>query len=122
LSSKKDLVETYFEGFRRQDHPMILDCLTDDVTWFLPGHATLEGKEAFDGEIANPAFEGAPTLRIDRLVEEGDVVVAIGEGAAHFAGGEPFRFAYCDTFTFTGDLVHRVESYVVPLERNPLNP
>jgi ketosteroid isomerase-like protein len=122
MSTQTDLVETYFDGFRRQDHEAILGCLTDDVTWYLPGHATLEGKAAFDGEIANPAFEGAPTLRVDRLVEDGDTVVAIGEGAAHFAGGEPFRFAYCDAFVFEGARIRRVESYVVPLTQNPLNP
>jgi len=80
----------------------------------------LEGKEAFDGEIANPAFEGKPELRIDHLVEDGDVVVAIGEGRARFAGGAEFRFAYCDAFTFEGHLIRRVESYVVPLDQNPL--
>jgi ketosteroid isomerase-like protein len=122
MSTRTDLVETYFDGFRRQDHAMILDCLTEDVTWYLPGHATLEGKAAFDGEIANPSFEGKPTLRIDRLVDGGDTVVAIGEGEARFSGGEPFRFAYCDAFVFDGELIRRVESYVVPLERNPLNP
>ncbi len=120
MSRHKDLVETYFEGFRRQDHELILDCLTEDVTWYLPGHATLEGKAAFDAEIANPAFEGQPTLRIDHLIEDGDAVAAIGEGAAHFKGGQPFRFAYCDAFLFEGDLIRRVESYVVPLDQNPL--
>ncbi len=120
MSEHKALVETYFEGFRRQDHEMILACLTEDVTWYLPGHATLEGKQAFDGEISNPAFEGKPTLRIDHLVEDGDLVAAIGEGRALFAGGEEFRFAYCDAFTFEGDLIRRVESYVVPLDQNPL--
>ena len=120
MSSHKEIVETYFEGFRRQDHEMILDLLTEDVTWYLPGHATLEGKAAFDGEIANPAFEGKPKLRIDHLIEDGDKVVAIGEGKALFAGGDQFRFAYCDAFVFEGDLIRRVESYVVPLDQNPL--
>jgi ketosteroid isomerase-like protein len=122
MSARTELVETYFDGFRQQDHAVILDCLTDDVTWYLPGHATLEGKAAFDGEIANPAFEGRPDLRIDRLVEDGDTVVAIGEGQAHFAGGELFRFAYCDAFVFEDDRIRRVESYVVPLTQSPLGP
>jgi ketosteroid isomerase-like protein len=120
VTVRKGIVERYFEGFRQQDHELILQLLTDDVTWYLPGHATLEGKEAFDGEISNPSFEGNPELRIDHLVEDGEVVVAIGEGRALFTGGAPFRFAYCDAFTFEGDLIRRVESYVVPLDANPL--
>ena len=113
MSTRKDLVEQYFEGFRRSDHAMVLACLTDDVAWDLPGFKHLVGKEAFDGEIENPAFVGSPTLVVDRLVEEGDTVVAIGAGEGHEAAGPRHRFAYCDVFTFTGELISRVESYVV---------
>jgi ketosteroid isomerase-like protein len=115
MSSRTDLVETYFEGFRRSDHNLILSCLTDDVAWDLPGFRHLVGKAAFDGEIENPDFEGSPKLIIDRLIESDDAVVAIGEGVAKPRAGEPFRFAYCDVFTFRGELVCRVESYLVPL-------
>jgi ketosteroid isomerase-like protein len=115
VSSRKAVVETYFEGFRQGDHAKILACLTDDVVWDLPGFRHLAGKDAFDGEIENEAFTGRPTLALDRLVEEGDAVVAIGTGAATRTTGEVHRFAYCDVFTFTGDKVRRVESYLVPL-------
>jgi ketosteroid isomerase-like protein len=115
MSDRKRLVETYFEGFRRSDHPMVLACLTDDVVWDLPGFKHLEGREAFDGEIENPDFSGSPALVVDRLVEEGDTVVAIGTGRGNHREAGPFAFAYCDVFTFRDDLIRRVESYVVPL-------
>ena len=79
MSARKQLVERYFEGFRRSDHEEILRCLTDDVVWDLPGFKHLEGRDAFDGEIENPAFAGSPQLVVDRVVEEGDTVVTIGE-------------------------------------------
>lgn len=116
MSPRKAIVETYFEGFRRRDHGQILACLTDDVVWDLPGHAHLAGKEAFDREIERPDATDGPTLIIDRLIEEGDTVVAIGNGAGSQPSGERFRFAYCTIFTFAGDKVRRVESYVVPLK------
>jgi ketosteroid isomerase-like protein len=115
VSTHKRIVEQYFEGFRRSDHELILGLLTDDVTLYLPGHRDLAGKEAFDAEIENPDFEGSPTLRIDRLVEEDDVVIAIGEGQGRHKEAGPFRFAYSDVFVFDGDLIARVESYVVPV-------
>jgi ketosteroid isomerase-like protein len=134
MSQRKNVVETYFDGFRKSDHAQILACLTDDVAWDLPGYRHLIGKSAFDREISNqagvgeadaaraaggvggrPGFTGSPTLVVDRLIEEGDSVVAIGEGWATQASGAEFHFAYCDVFTFTGDLIHRVESYLVPL-------
>ena len=45
----------------------------------------------------------------------GDTVVCIGDGSGTQVTGEDFRFAFCDVFTFRGDLICRVESYVVPL-------
>lgn len=115
MSSRKNVVETYMDGFRRSDHQQILACLTDDVVWDLPGFRHLEGKEAFDGEIENEAFTGSPVLTEDKVLEDGDVVVITGRGEGTFKTGEPHRFAFCDLFTFRDDLICRVESYVVPL-------
>lgn len=53
MSTRKRVVENYFEGFRTSDRERVLDCLTEDVVWDLPGFKHLEGKEAFDGEIEN---------------------------------------------------------------------
>ena len=91
MSARKDLVETYFEGFRHSDHERILACLTDDVAWDLPGYRHLEGKDAFDGEIENEEFTGSPKLTVDRMIEEGEAVVAIGsgEGTHKSATGSP---------------------------------
>jgi ketosteroid isomerase-like protein len=115
VSERKQVVERYFEGFRRGDHELVLGCLTDDVVWDLPGFKHLEGKDAFDREIENEAFEGRPSLAVDRLVEEDDTVVAIGTGQSRRRDGAAFRFAYADVFTFRDEAVCRVESYVVPL-------
>ena len=115
MSGHKRAVESYFEGFRQSDHPGILGLLTDDVIWDLPGFKHLQGKEAFDGEIENPDFVGRPRLIIDRLIEEGDTVIAIGTGEGTHREHGAFAFAYCDAFTFAGDLIARVGSYVVPI-------
>jgi ketosteroid isomerase-like protein len=116
MTSHKKAVEAYVEGFRRSDHAAILGLLTDDVRWDIPGHVHLEGKDAFDGEIENPAFTGSPQLDLERLVEEGDTVVALGEGVATPVDGDAMRFAFCDVFTFRGDLIARVESYLGPAD------
>lgn len=116
MSRRKDVTETYMDGFRRSDHKQVLDCLTEDVVWDLPGYMHLRGKDAFDREIENDEFVGSPTLTVDRLVEEGDTVVAIGTGETTHKSGGVQRFAFCDVFTFAGDGICRVESYVVPLK------
>ena len=53
VSTRKQIVEKYIDGFRRTDHAQILSCLTDDVVWELHGYRTLRGKDAFDAEIEN---------------------------------------------------------------------
>lgn len=115
VSVRKQVVQRYFDGFRASDHAMVLECLTDDVVWDLPGFRHLVGKDAFDGEIENEEFVGSPTLRVDRLVEEGDVVVAVGSGEGTHISGRTHRFAFSDVFVFRGDVICRVESYLVPL-------
>jgi ketosteroid isomerase-like protein len=116
MSARTDTVEAYFEAFGRSDHDAVLVLLTEDVIWDIPGHMHLRGREAFDAEIENPGFDGSPTLDIDRLLEDGDSVVALGQGATTRTTGEVMRFAFCDVFTFRERHIARVESYLGPLD------
>ena len=59
-----ETVNTYLDGFRKNDHKQILACLTDDIEWVLHGHKTLQGKDAFGGELHNDAFEGRPAVDV----------------------------------------------------------
>lgn len=101
------------DGFRTSNHEQILSCLTDDVEWVLPGAFHLVGKEAFDGEIENDAFTGPPTINIDRLVEENDVVVAEGSVIARRRDGVILNLAMCDVFEMRAGKIARLTSYLV---------
>lgn len=113
--SQRELVAEYFEGFRAGDHSRILATVTDDVVWVIHGHRTTRGKAEFDSEIENPAFTGSPELEVQRVHEDGPVVVTTGEGRGVSVEHGPFRFAFNDLFTFREELIARVDSYVVPL-------
>ncbi|MBX3071669.1 MAG: nuclear transport factor 2 family protein [Thermomicrobiales bacterium] len=115
MSTQKTIAHRYFDGFRRSDHAAILECLSDDVAWHIHGHTTLQGKEAFDAEIENDAFEAQPVLDVDRVIEEGNVVVNTGIGEGAFKAGGVFRFHFVTILSFTGDLISRVDSYIVPI-------
>lgn len=117
MSSRRSLVETYMDGFRRSNHEQILACLTDDVVWEIHGHVRLVGKEAFDGEIENEAFTGSPILHVDQLIESDNTIVVTGTGEGRFKSGEVHRFAYCDLFAFVGERISRVDAYVVPIRQ-----
>jgi len=69
--------------------------------------------EAFGGEIENAGIGGGPELTVDRLIEEGDTMAAPYLGKVERGDGGWFSFAATDVFTFDGDLISHVESYVV---------
>lgn len=83
--------------------------------WHVHGVRTTRGKAEFDTEIENPNFEGSPELTVDRTFEAGDVFILTGTGVGHHKQAGRFAFVYSDLFTFRGDLIAEVESYVVPI-------
>jgi uncharacterized protein len=117
VSDRKRVVARYIDGFRQTDHGQILSCLTEDIVWNLHGFKTIRGKDAFDAEIEGEGFEGSPELRIDRLIEEGDTVVATGGGSVAQTGGDRLEFVFSEVFTFAGDLVSQLDTYHVWLQQ-----
>ena len=116
MTPNKKTVERYMEGFRRSDHAMVLSCLADDVVWDMPGFFHLEGKQAFDGEIENPAFVGSPTITISRVIEEDDVVIAEGAVQAARRDGGMLDAVFCDVFEMRGGRIARLVSYLMEVK------
>jgi uncharacterized protein len=117
VTQQKAVVEKYTDGFRRGDLAQIVSCLTDDVVWALHGAKTLVGKDAFAAE-ADSGDGPNPELTLDRLVEEGDTVAAVGHGNVSL-GGDPHPFVYSEVFTFTGGLVSRLDTFHIWLGEVP---
>jgi uncharacterized protein len=113
MTKNKRTIEKYMDGFRRSDHAQILSCLTDDVEWRIPGQVHLVGKEAFDREIENPAFEGSPAITIERVIEEDDVVVAEGAVQARKRGGHMLHLVFCDVFVMQDGKIKQLTSYLM---------
>jgi ketosteroid isomerase-like protein len=118
MSAKKDAVRKYIDGFTKSDHDQILSCLTEDIEWTVFGAFRLQGKDAYDAEIENPAFTGSPKIEIERMVEEGDVVMAEMTLEAQRADGQAIRAAMGEVFVFEGDLIKERRAYVVELKEN----
>lgn len=116
MSPNKRTVQEYMEAFHRSDHAAVLACLTDDVEWIIPGMFHISGKEAFDREIENDAFEGRPDITVSRLVEEGDVVVAEGAVKAGRKGGGTLHAVFCDVFEMREAKVRRLISYLMEVK------
>jgi uncharacterized protein len=48
MTENKQTVQKYIDGFMASDHELILSCLTNDITWEIPGMIHFSAKEAFD--------------------------------------------------------------------------
>lgn len=115
MTRNRQTVERYMDAFARLDHNAVLECLTDDVEWVLPGAYHHRGKAAFDREIENDAFEGVPLIRVDRVLDAGDVVVAEGRVRANPRGGGHVHLAFVDVFDMRDGLIRRLVSYLMPV-------
>lgn len=113
MTPNQRTVHAYLEGFRQGDRAAILDCLTDDVEWIIPGLFHVRGKEEYGRHIVDPGFTGRPRITVDRLIEEGDVVVAEGSVLAPREEGGPLDLAFCDVFDLRRGKIRRLVSYLV---------
>lgn len=112
MTPNKQTIERYIDGFNKLDHAQILDCLTDDVEWIMPGHFHHQGKEAFDKEIENPAFSGTPVITLTRMTEENDVVILEGKVLAQTADGQKLPLVFCDVFEMQNGKVRKLIGYI----------
>ncbi len=113
MTRNKRTVESYMDGFRETNRPQILSCLTDDVEWWIPGAFRVKGKAEFARHIVDEGFAGKPVITVDRLIEEGDVVVAEGSVRAPKSDGTFLDLAFCDVFDLRDAKICRLVSYLV---------
>jgi ketosteroid isomerase-like protein len=90
--------------------------MTDDVVWEMPGFFRHVGKEAFDKEIENDAFEGRPVITLIRMTEEEDVVIAEGTVLTRPKGGDSIPMVFCDVFEMRGGKISKLISYIAQVK------
>ena len=115
MSVNKEIVSKYIEGFNKNDHFQILDCLSSNVEWVMPGGFHLVGKEAIDKEIENDAFAGHPVVQITRMTEEHNVVIAEGSVRVAWKKGGFLDAVFCDVFEMENGKIKRLTTYQVNL-------
>ena len=118
MTPNQQTIARYMDGFNQSDHAAILACLTDDIVWVMPGAFHLTGKAAFDKEIENDAFVGSPNIKLTRIIEEQDVVVAEGTVTSAKRDGGMLNAVFCDVFLMRDAKIHRLTSYVMEVPPN----
>jgi ketosteroid isomerase-like protein len=119
MSQNIETVNTYLDGFRRNDHKQILSCLTDDVEWTVFGAFHLTGKDAYDRAIdGTPEFIDPPQLELVRMVEQGDVIMAELTGTAKRAAGGEMRMSMAEVFVMRDGKIAERRAWVIVLKEN----
>lgn len=119
MSRNIETVNTYLDGFRRNDHQQILSCLTDDIEWTVFGAFRLTGKEAYDKAIDGaPEFIDPPQLEVVRMVEQDDVVLAELSGIARRAAGGEMRMSMAEVFVMRDGKIAERRAWVIALQEN----
>jgi len=99
------------DGFISSDHEKILSCLTEDIVWDMPGFFHLTGKQAFNKEIEDDYFEGSPTIKITRMIEESGIVVAEGSVQCKIKAGGILDALFCDVFHMEDGKIKHLTTY-----------
>lgn len=113
MSENKKIVKKYIDGFKKSDHVQILSCLTEDVIWLIPGMFRKSGKKEFDSEIENENFVGSPTIKVSRMTEENDVVIAEGNVKSEMKSGELLDASFCDVFEIKNGKIKQLTSFLM---------
>jgi ketosteroid isomerase-like protein len=74
------------------------------------------GKDAFDKEIENDAFVGSPTIKVTRMTEEDDVVVAEGSVRCARREGGLLNAVFCDVFVMQDAKIRHLTSYLMEVK------
>jgi uncharacterized protein len=104
-----ELVKKGYEAFTAGDVETVMSLLDDNIEWVQPGESaisgTYHGKDEF-GEYLRRLAEKSLTVKLNRLLADGDMVVALTEVTA---GNETGQDA--DVFTLRGGKMVRVQVY-----------
>jgi ketosteroid isomerase-like protein len=117
VQENKDLIKQGYEAFSSGDLDTVMSLFDDDCEWVQPGQSAVSGTYHGKTEIVEQfgrLIEKGLTVKLNRLVAEGDTVVAITEVSV---GGETGEDA--DVFTIrNGKTVHvQVHGDTALLER-----
>jgi hypothetical protein len=118
-ASHRALIQRIFDATAQGDGRPFVDALADDVCWTITGTTAwsrrYEGKQAVREELLAPLFAqfaGTYTCRLERLVAEGDLVVAECRGQVETRAGKPYHNRYCWIFRIEGGRVRELTEYL----------
>ncbi len=114
----KQIVLDFYAAGARGDMETCFSMLADDIVWTNIGttkfSGTFAGKQALIEQLLGPLFgqlKAGIASQIEKLVAEGDTVVAQTSGSAETIDGKPYNNSYCQVIRIRGDRIAEVKEY-----------
>jgi uncharacterized protein (TIGR02246 family) len=109
--SHKEVLEEANEAITKGDFEGFLAFCTDDTEWTFEGDTTLRGKDAVR-EWMEATYTEPPNFKVDRMIAEGEFVVALGEITLKDREGRAARHVYCDVWRFRDGRMAELHAFV----------
>ena len=111
------LIESVYDAFRRRDLPAVFALLADDVEIYqssaIPWGGTYRGHEGAASFFTKLVTAITSTVTLERCVDAGDPVVAIGRTRGTVNGsGTGFDVAVAHVWTLRDGKIVRVEYFI----------
>ncbi|WP_202987651.1 SRPBCC domain-containing protein [Cellvibrio polysaccharolyticus] len=111
----KNFITKFNEGFARNDLNFLVDQITDNMVWKMPGSPDTIGKAGFRNMMADMENHEPATLLINSILVDGNQAVADGTMTTRKDGKEE-TWAFCDIYTLShqgGLKISAMHCYVV---------
>jgi ketosteroid isomerase-like protein len=105
--TRKRIVEQANDAFGRNDAEAFLNLCTENVEWTMVGESQVRGKQAIR-EWLKSMDPGAPTIKVERIVAEGDTAIACGSFVM-----KEVAYEFCDVYRFEGDRIAALRAFVI---------
>ena len=110
---KKQIVEQINQAFTKGNTEGFLEHCAEDVVWTMEGEKTTSGKAEIREWMSQMEGSEPTKFTVDKIISEGDSVACFGEMSMDQPPEAAGNYSYCDAYTFSGDKVKELRSFVV---------
>lgn len=107
------IVKEINTAFTNNDTEAFLEHCSEDLYWNMAGDSEQKGKSAIRQWMKQMDGHEAPKFTVDAIFGDDSHVACHGEMTMKNPEGKEGKYSYCDIYTFAGDKVTELRSYVV---------
>jgi ketosteroid isomerase-like protein len=107
------IVKEINDSFTKNNPEGFLAHCTEDVSWAMAGEAVQKGKGKIREWMKQMGGQEAPKFTVDAIFGDDSHVACHGQMTMKDPEGKEGKYSYCDVYTFKGDKVSDLRSFVV---------